>query len=71
MEPAERRAILCLLLLGVVVVVCVIGSVLALQAVRYVVIFGTAVAGSWTFLVGALALAAVIVAGIAVLPSAV
>jgi hypothetical protein len=41
----------------VVVVVCVIGSVLALQAVRYVVILGTAVAGSWTLLVGALALA--------------
>jgi hypothetical protein len=41
----------------VVVVVCVIGAVLALQAVRYVVVFGTAIAGSWTFLVGALALA--------------
>jgi hypothetical protein len=41
----------------VVVVVCVIGAVLALQAVRYVVIVGTGVAGSWTSLVGALALA--------------
>jgi len=40
----------------VVVVVCVIGAVLALQFVRYVVVFGTAFAGSWTFLVGALAL---------------
>lgn len=40
----------------VLVVVCVIGAVLALRAVRYVVVFGTAVAGSWTFLVGALAL---------------
>jgi hypothetical protein len=40
----------------VVVIVCVIGAVLALQAVRYVVIVGTAVAGSWTFLVGVLAL---------------
>ncbi len=41
----------------VVVVVCVVGAVLALRAVRYVVICGTAIAGSWTFLVGALALA--------------
>lgn len=40
----------------VLVVVCVIGAVLALRAVRYVVVFGTSVAGSWTFLVGALAL---------------
>jgi hypothetical protein len=40
----------------VVVIVCVVGAVLALQAVRYVVICGTAIAGSWTFLVGALAL---------------
>jgi hypothetical protein len=41
----------------VVVIVCVIGAVLALQAVRYVVVCGTAIAGSWTFIVGALALA--------------
>jgi hypothetical protein len=40
----------------VLVVVCVIGAVVALRAVRYVVVFGTSVAGSWTFLVGALAL---------------
>jgi hypothetical protein len=40
----------------VVVVVCVIGAVIALRAVRYVVVCGTAIAGSWTFLVGALAL---------------
>ena len=40
----------------VVVIVCVIGAVLALQAVRYVVVCGTAIAGSWTFIVGALAL---------------
>jgi hypothetical protein len=41
----------------VLVIVCVIGAVLALQVVRYVVIAGTAIAGSWTALVGALALA--------------
>lgn len=40
----------------VVVVVCVIGAVLALQAVRRVVIVGTAIAGSWTVVTGALAL---------------
>jgi hypothetical protein len=38
------------------VVVCVAGAVIALQIQRWVVIFGTAVAGSWTFLVGAMAL---------------
>ncbi len=40
----------------VVVIVCVVGAVLALKVVRYVVVCGTAVAGSWTFIVGALAL---------------
>ena len=40
----------------VLVVVCVIGAVLALQVVRYVVIVGTAIAGSWTFLIGLMAL---------------
>lgn len=40
----------------VLVIVCVIGAVLALNAVRYVVIFGTALAGAWTTLVGGLAL---------------
>jgi len=38
------------------VVVCVVGAVLALNVVRYVVIFGSAIAGSWTALVGGLAL---------------
>ena len=40
----------------VVIVVCVIGAVIALRAVRYVVVCGTAIAGSWTFFVGATAL---------------
>lgn len=40
----------------IVVIVCVIGAVIALRAVRYVVVCGTAIAGSWTALVGALAL---------------
>lgn len=39
------------------VVVCVAGALAALSAVRYVVVFGTAIAGAWTFIVGALALA--------------
>jgi len=38
------------------VVVCVAGAVIALQIQRWVVSFGTAVAGSWTFLVGFMAL---------------
>ena len=38
------------------VIVCVIGAVLALNVVRYVVIFGSAIAGSWTALIGGLAL---------------
>jgi hypothetical protein len=36
--------------------VAVIGSLGALSIVRYVVIFGTALAGSWTLIVGGLAL---------------
>lgn len=40
----------------VVVIVCVVGAVVALQVQRYFVALGTAVAGSWTFLVGAMAL---------------
>jgi len=40
----------------VVVIVCVVGAVVALRAVRYVVVCGTAIAGSWTFFVGATAL---------------
>jgi hypothetical protein len=38
------------------VIVCVIGAVLALNVVRYVVVFGSAIAGSWTAMVGGLAL---------------
>lgn len=37
------------------VVVPVVGALLALSVVRYVVIFGTAIAGSWTLIVGVLA----------------
>ena len=40
----------------VLVIVCVIGAVSALNANRLVVIFGTAIAGSWTTMVGGLAL---------------
>jgi len=40
----------------VLVIVCVLGALAALSVVRYVVIFGTALAGSWTLLIGALAL---------------
>ncbi len=40
----------------VLVVGCVIGALTALSVVRYVVIFGTALAVSWTFMVGVLAL---------------
>jgi hypothetical protein len=40
----------------VLVVGCVLGALAALSIVRYVVVFGTALAGAWTFLVGALAL---------------
>jgi len=42
----------------VVVIVAVLGALLALSVARYVVIFGTALGGSWTALVGGLALAA-------------
>lgn len=38
------------------IIVCVVGAVLALNVVRYVVVFGTAIAGSWTMLIGGLAL---------------
>jgi hypothetical protein len=40
----------------VLVVGCVLGALAALSVVRYVVIVGTALAGAWTFLVGAFAL---------------
>jgi hypothetical protein len=40
----------------ILVIVCVIGAILALNVVRYVVIFGTALAGAWTALVGGMAL---------------
>jgi hypothetical protein len=42
----------------VLVVVAVLGALLALSVVRYVVVFGTAIGGSWSTIVGALALAA-------------
>jgi hypothetical protein len=38
------------------VIVAVIGALAALSIVRYVVIFGTALGGSWTTIIGALAL---------------
>jgi len=38
------------------VVVCVVGALAALSVMRFVVIFGTAIAGSWTLIVGGLAL---------------
>jgi hypothetical protein len=40
----------------VLVIVCVVGAMLALSAARYVVIFGTAIAGAWTLIVGVMAL---------------
>jgi hypothetical protein len=40
----------------VLVIVCVVGALAALSVVRYVVIAGTAIAGAWTLIVGALAL---------------
>ena len=41
---------------AVLVVGCVLGALAALSIVRYVVVFGTALAGAWTFIVGVLAL---------------
>lgn len=38
------------------VVVCVVGAMAALSVVRFVVVFGTAIAGAWTLIVGVLAL---------------
>lgn len=38
------------------VIVCVVGALGALSVVRHVVIFGTAIAGAWTLIVGGLAL---------------
>ena len=40
----------------VLVIVCVLGALGALSIVRYVVIFGTALAGAWTLVIGGLAL---------------
>jgi hypothetical protein len=40
----------------VTVVVAVLGALVALSIVRYVAIFGTAIAGAWTFIIGGLAL---------------
>lgn len=39
----------------VLVVGCVVGALAALSIVRYVIVFGTALAGAWTFMVGVLA----------------
>ncbi len=41
---------------AVLVVVAVVGALLALSVARYVVVFGTALGGSWTGIVGALSL---------------
>jgi hypothetical protein len=38
------------------VIVCVLGALLALSIARLVVIFGTALAGAWTLVIGAMAL---------------
>jgi hypothetical protein len=38
------------------VVVCVVGALTALSVMRFVVVFGTAIAGAWTLIVGGLAL---------------
>jgi uncharacterized protein DUF4203 len=40
----------------VLVLVCVLGALAALSVVRYVVVFGTAIAGAWTLIVGVLGL---------------
>jgi Domain of unknown function (DUF4203) len=40
----------------ILIIACVIGAILALNVVRYVVIFGSAIGGSWTAIVGGLAL---------------
>jgi hypothetical protein len=40
----------------ILVIACVVGAILALNAARYVVIFGTAIAGAWTTIVGGMAL---------------
>lgn len=40
----------------VLVIVCVVGALGALSVARYVAIFGTALAGSWTMIIGAAAL---------------
>jgi hypothetical protein len=42
---------------ALLVVVCVLGALGALSIQRYVVVFGTAIAGAWTLIIGALALA--------------
>jgi hypothetical protein len=40
----------------ILIIACVIGAIVALNIVRYVVIFGSAIGGSWTAIVGGLAL---------------
>jgi hypothetical protein len=47
----------------VLVIVAVLGALGALSIVRYVVVFGTALSGSWTAIIGALALTGDRVAG--------
>jgi hypothetical protein len=42
---------------AVLVVVAVLGALAALSITRYVVVFGTALAGAWTTILGAMALA--------------
>jgi hypothetical protein len=40
---------------AVLVIVCVVGALAALSIARFVVIFGTALAGAWTLIIGVLA----------------
>jgi hypothetical protein len=40
----------------VLVIVCVVGALMALSVARYVVIFGTALGGAWTIIIGTAAL---------------
>jgi len=40
----------------VLVIVCVVGALFALSFARYVIVFGTAIAGAWTLIVGGMSL---------------
>lgn len=53
---------------AVLVIMAVIGALGALSVARYVVVIGTALAGSWTLIVGGLALAGDRVSGISITP---